>query len=83
MKTRNFTKINKKMVGNGLWDNGLYVYSEEVVSFPAGLFEEKAIVEDFEVEHVIHTGERFKKMAKRITVDGQSWIVWGKENPVT
>lgn len=81
MKTKSFTKFNQKMTSNGLWDNGLYVLSDEVVSFPAVLFEEKAIVEDFEVVTQIHTGERFHKKATRITVDGRSWIVFPKENP--
>ncbi len=75
MSSKSFTKIKRKMVGNDLWDNGLYVYSDEVVNFPAALFAEKAIVEDFEIKFKIHTGDIIKKIETKVTLDGNSWIV--------
>jgi len=63
---KSYIKIKRKMTPSGCWDNGLYYVSDEKVYIPLGKLQQ-AIEEDFDAKGV--------GGVKKITIDGNSWIV--------
>ena len=85
-KKISFRKIEKKETPSGMWDNGLYVITDQFVEFPLPLFESSSIVEGEKIK-TDESGKAFGAVssprmfgnfgmfAMRITIDGRSWLV--------
>ena len=66
-----FKKIKKMLTPSGMWDNGYYEKSDEVIEIPDTLLKEKAITQDM---NFLGVGK-----GKRITIDGVRYNVENEE----